>query len=574
MTTANFNASNSTFRQLMGNGLTYHVPRFQRDYSWAGEEWNDLWQDIMALADDPDEPPNYMGYLVLQSDDERRFDIIDGQQRITTLSLLVLAAISHLQGLSCEPDDGSALRAEQLRSSYIGFLDLVSLSAESKLHLNRNNDRFYQEYMVPLKSTTMHGLNASERLLLKSLKFFAEQIKQYAADDGERVAKLMDDIADRLLFTVIKVTDELNAFKVFETLNARGVRLSTTDLLKNYLFSIASESRSHQKDLDTMEHQWESIVGTLAGLRFPDFLRTYWNSRHKLARKAGLFKVIKKSVADRGNAFALIHDLREQAGIYRALRNPADELWHADRQSGAEIRTLDMFGVVQPLPLLLAAFIKFHESDRDGFRSIVRAIGILSFRYNIICGRAHSEQERLYNTVAMQITDGQMTTSHDAIQALRPLYPDDDIFRNAFAAKTLRTTTRRNKNIAQYILLKLHEHLTGNPMDPHSDAVSLEHIMPENPGDGWQRIGDFDHEASLYMLGNMTLLETPINRELGNAEYHDKRPRYEQSAIAMTKAIATEYAEWNPDKIASRQQWMAKQATAIWRISQFDSRGA
>ena len=574
MATSNFNANNSTFRQLMGNGLAYQVPRFQRDYSWTDEEWGDLWQDIMALADDPDEPPHYMGYLVLQSDDSRRFDIIDGQQRITTLSLLVLAAISHLQDLSHKPGDDNARRAEQLRNSYIGFLDLVSLRTESKLHLNRNNENFYQGYLVPLSNTTGKILNASEHLLLQALRYLKERVQEHAADDAKKVAEIMDIISDKLLFTIIMVNDELSAFNVFETLNARGVRLSTTDLLKNYLFSIISRPNTHDIELMAMERQWESIVEALAGASFPDFLRTYWNSRHKLARKAGLFRVIKKSIADRGSAFALIHDLREQAGIYRALRKPDDEFWRDDRQSGAEIRTLSLFGVVQPLPLLLAAFIKFHERDRDGFRSIVRAIGILSFRYNIICGRAHSEQERRYNAVAMQITDGQMTTSHDAIQALRPLYPDDDIFRNAFAAKTLCTTTRRNKNIARYILLSLEEHLAGNPLDPHSDAVSLEHIMPENPGDGWQHIGDFDHDSNLYMLGNMTLLEASPNKELGNAEYSDKRPVYEQSAIAMTKAIATEYAEWNPEKIAARQQWMAKRATAIWRISQFDSRGA
>ena len=87
-----FNTTNNTFRQLMGNGLSYRVPLFQRDYSWGPDEWDDLWQDIVALFEADPEPAHYMGYLVLQSTDNREFDIIDGQQRMTTLSLLMLAA--------------------------------------------------------------------------------------------------------------------------------------------------------------------------------------------------------------------------------------------------------------------------------------------------------------------------------------------------------------------------------------------------------------------------------------------------------------------------------------------------
>ena len=96
----NFNTTNNTFRQLMGNGLSYRVPKFQRDYSLGLDEWDDLWQDIVALFGEDPEPAHYMGYLVLQSSDNRSFDIIDGQQRMTTLSLLMLAAVAHLVDLA------------------------------------------------------------------------------------------------------------------------------------------------------------------------------------------------------------------------------------------------------------------------------------------------------------------------------------------------------------------------------------------------------------------------------------------------------------------------------------------
>ena len=124
-----FNTTNNTFRQLMGNGLSYRVPSFQRDYSWGADEWDDLWQDVVGLFGEDPEPAHYMGYLVLQSADNREFDVIDGQQRMTTLSLLMLAAISHLTDLAApeDPEDPQLLRARQLRANYIGYLDPVSL---------------------------------------------------------------------------------------------------------------------------------------------------------------------------------------------------------------------------------------------------------------------------------------------------------------------------------------------------------------------------------------------------------------------------------------------------------------
>jgi len=91
--------SNKTYRQLMGNGLRYEIPKFQRDYSWETEQWDDLWQDIRALLSDEDQE-HYMGYLVLQTSNNKEFQIIDGQQRITTMSLLVLAVLKSLKFLS------------------------------------------------------------------------------------------------------------------------------------------------------------------------------------------------------------------------------------------------------------------------------------------------------------------------------------------------------------------------------------------------------------------------------------------------------------------------------------------
>jgi uncharacterized protein with ParB-like and HNH nuclease domain len=313
MSIMNFNTANQTFRQLLGNGLLYRVPPFQRDYSWTEEEWDDLWQDILGLFAEDGEQAHYMGYLVLQSSNNKQFDIIDGQQRLTTISILILAALAHLQNLvnkAIDPDKNQR-RKDNLQNSYIGYVDPVSLIPRSKLELNRHNNRFYQTYLVPLEPIPVRGLNASEHQLRKAFNWFRDKIAARSQQSGEAVAIFVDTIVDKLFFTAISVTDELNAFKVFETLNSRGVRLSATDLLKNYLFSVIASGNTHETELKALEERWERIVDELGSESFPDFLRVYWNSCHKLVRKADLFKTIRRHVTTKEQSFALLREVEE-----------------------------------------------------------------------------------------------------------------------------------------------------------------------------------------------------------------------------------------------------------------------
>lgn len=567
MATMNFNTANQTLRQLLGNGLSYRVPRFQRDYSWGEDEWDDLWQDILGTITPGGEPAHYMGYLVLQTADNRTFDVIDGQQRLTTLSILVLAILKNLQALadSGVETDNNQRRIEQLRQSYIGFLDPVSLVPQSKLTLNRNNDAYYQNYLVPLVKLPQRGLKASEHLLRKAFEWFVTAVrqKQGSNQDGAEFARLVDALSDRLFFTVITVTDELNAYKVFETLNSRGVRLSPTDLLKNYLFSVVHRGNGHETELDALERRWETIVGKLGSESFPDFLRVHWNSRKSFVRQADLFKTIRSHVQDRGTAFQLLRDMEEDADVYAALANPADPYWKLHQRD--YISELRMFNVRQPYPLLLAAR---RALDEDGFTRILRACSIISFRYNVISGLATNEQERVYNTVAENVGAGKLTKDFDIIKELRSIYPSDDKFRNAFAEKILKTTQSRNRRVVRYLLFQLERQLSGKEYDFESETYSIEHVLPENPETDWHQFADEEVENVAYRLGNMTLLTAADNRAVGTKGFEEKRKVYQASEFEITQKLAEENAEWNPERITSRQQWMAKQATSIWRIDQ------
>ncbi|MCP5267793.1 MAG: DUF262 domain-containing protein [Zoogloeaceae bacterium] len=569
MAATNFKTENNTFRKLIGNGLTYRIPRFQRDYSWTNDEWEDLWMDLLGTLKEDGESAHYMGYLVLQSADDKTFDVIDGQQRLTTISIIVLAILKNIQRLINAGNDAepNTRRMDQIRQTYVGYLDPVTLVARPKLTLNRNNNTYFQTYLVPLGHLPQRGFRASEHSLRKAFEWFDKRVAEYlkgsTGDEGMRLAKLVEDISDRLFFTVITVTDELNAYKVFETLNARGVRLSATDLLKNYLFSVLDRGGETDHELRNLEDRWEAIVGRLQSENFPDFLRVHWNSRRSFARQADLFKTIRTQVSTAEAVFQLLRNMEEDLDTYLALSSPEPSDWPLeDKQLAGVLKT---FRVRQPFPLLLAAKRIFDAPD---FTGLLRATVVISMRFNVIGSYSTAEQERKYNEVAERVARNELKNLGQALQSLRSIYPDDAAFRTAFAEKAIRTTDSRNNRVVRLILCALEKHLSGQAHDFASDAFNIEHVLPQNAPDGWGGIGNDDAEALVYRLGNMTLLQAGANRDLGNLDYAQKRTTYQQSGFAITKKLGDDHAEWTPERIAAQQNWMAAQATAIWRIAQ------
>lgn len=569
MSATNFKTENSTFRKLMGNGLTYCVPRFQRDYSWGEEEWDDLWQDILGTVQDGGEPVHYMGYLVLQSSDDRQFNVIDGQQRLTTLNIIVLAALKQLKKLIDQGRDAETAqkRLDGLRQTYIGYLDPVTLLTRSKLTLNRNNDSYFQTYLVPLvDKPPQRRFKASENLLRRSLEWFEERLHNYirnSTDPGMEIARIIDIMSDKLFFTVINVNDEMNAYKVFETLNARGVRLSATDLLKNYLFSVLHRDDQHEHELRALDDRWERIVGRLAAASLPDFLRFHWISRRSFVRQADLFKAVRAEIKGRADVFSLLNAMDEDIDTYLALTSPDGSDWLPSTKESARI--IKMFNVRQPFPLIMAAR---RTLDVESFDKLLKSIVTISFRYNVVGNLLPAEQERTYHAEAQRISKGDHVNLRQILEGLRPIYLPDASFSAAFSEKSISTIQSRSKKVACYILCAIERQMSGIELDYEGDGFNLEHICPINPNGGWTDFSDEEIDSLTSRLGNLTLLQTTANKRLGNAEYSEKRPVYSDSVYAMTKEIAEKFEEWTPRAIVKRQQAMAKIATAVWRIPQ------
>lgn len=557
------NTSDVTLKTLLGNGMRYSVPPYQRDYSWKEEHWEDLWLDLVDVSEDEDSQ-HYMGAVVLQQNDRELFTVIDGQQRLATLSIVVLAAVSLLEErASAEIEKGdNSERARLLRDGFLGTKDPGSLRYSSKLSLNRNDDVFYQGTLLQLKAPHAPSrLPHSNRLLWQAFGYFHSKlaVRFPSNDEGGSLARFINEaIAQRLLFIRVQVDDDLSAYTVFETLNARGLDLTASDLLKNYLMALVA--RRSETDLKHVLDQWSRITDTVGIRTLPDFLRHHLNSRQPFVRQERLFKAIKADVRTAEDVFALLDELERSAVLYQALQDPYDPYWADLPIAKEQVRILNLLGVKQFKSLALSTGRKVPDSLQD----LLRFCMLISVRYTIIGDLNPSELERVYNEVAVDIERDTLRTSGQIREALRQVSVSDEDFRDAFSRRSI-AAGGRSKKVVRYILCALERQLGHHDVKDETCAATIEHILPENLGKSWETIYSHDqHERFVQRLGNYTLLDPSRNRDLGNLSFSDKLAGYKNSGYRMTSRISA--SEWTPELIEARQREMAGWAATVWQF--------
>jgi len=555
--------STVSLSDVIGNGKTYTVPPYQRDYSWKRDQWEDLWNDILII--ESSNSVHYMGSIVLQNMGDKHFHVIDGQQRFSTLTLIVLAVINQLNSLVEKgiDTDNNKERIELLQKKFIGDKDPGSLTYSSKLKLNENNDSFFQSNLLVFREpTNTNTLQDSDKLIYQAFKYFSDRVSDHFSsnEDGEKITNFLNKlVAEKLMFIQIIVEDELSAYTVFETLNSRGVGLTVTDLLKNYLFSIST-----QVDLPHVKNKWKKIVDVIGLDSFPVFLRHYWISINRLIRQDYLFRAIKDTITSSTEVIQLLDALEENAQLYNALTNYADTFWGGHREIKKRINELSLFKEKQAFPILIAAYNNLNQED---FASVLRLVSIVTFRYTVI-GKLHTNlKEDVYNKAANGISNGELTSIPQIANSLSNLYPTDNDFKNDFASKSI--STKRGKKIVRYILFSIENKLSNADYPYEENPGTIEHILPENGNENY--LNEFPqsiHESLVYRLGNYTILEADKNRACETLPFEEKKEIYQTSQYELSKEISS--IHWTPNSIDRRQERLATYASSIWRISQID----
>jgi uncharacterized protein with ParB-like and HNH nuclease domain len=555
MSNINFTPAKDTLKTILGNGKYYFVPKFQRNYSWESEQCEDLWLDIMDLWNDNDQ--HYMGNMVFKSvaDSTEEFEIIDGQQRITTLSLLIHAIVQYLI------DNNEVDLAENIKKEYLVRRRPGSSEYNTtKLKLNEVNNSFYIRLNASKTGLSSKSENESNKLLLNAYSFFYRKIEEeFKLKDVKKIDEFLNYFSTNLIFIHITSDTDDKVYSIFETLNSRGLPLSSVDLIKNYIFGIADDEQTRS--------YWDNIVNTLDSDLFP-FIRHYLNIKNgdgSVIRVKNTFKLFKKNYRTPEQILNFLIDANLYAPFYSALSDQYSEIWKDfdDKTVTKNIAELSLFRATQFKLIALSIYIY----QPSLFTQIIKIISNITFRYSTICGKNPNSLETIYSKIAYSLAKGDITNISEIKQSLRDVYISDDEFVATFEEKDLIYSNRKQKKLISYILWQIECQLKNKQLsyDLIDSSSTIEHILPENPDDSWS----FDQNkinSSKKRLGNFTLLESSKNKDASNSPFEIKRNIYSESVYEITKLIPKKYTNWTFDELISRQKDLAKYAKTVWRV--------
>ena len=367
----------------------------------------------------------------------------------------------------------------------------------------------------------------------------------------ELLCNLYDTFAKKFKVMSISTTDLEEAFVFFETLNARGKDLETSDLLKNHLFKNCTSK------LSTIEKKWDNMIDALDGNEPTKYIRTFWNSKYDHIREKQLYKEIRSKINSAVICMNFTDDLVEYAPYYRVLVNP--------QTNSNEFQNNEIINVLEDLktlkaktfyPLVLAMIErKFTEDD---ILITLKAIATVVFRNFTICRENPSSFERTYSGLAHKVFNQEIKTADELREELNSLTVEDETFEASFKYESI------TASVARFILCKIENNQRcETQMLKNNNKIHIEHIMPQSKTH-WSQIDDDTHKKYLNTIGNLTLLGSKLNVEASNKTFVEKRDSYySQSEITITKSLC-DYDDWNSSQIIHRAEELLDEAEKFW----------
>lgn len=540
------------------------VPPNQRDYSWKDEHVRDLYEDIGLVIKNHGEE-YFLGSVVVITQKDNRLMVVDGQQRLAT-SLILLAAIRDFF------DTIDLTQARKFERAYV--LDTPYRATEPVPHLylnEKDHAYFFNRVLLPRD----HPLRKAEeekkpqrqshQRINKAAKIAEETVDQIVRQHKKKEFQIeaLDgwvNFLERSAHVIwVTVPDESAAYIIFETMNDRGLELSAADLIKNYLFGRAGTNRIEQ-----VKTNWNTMTGALDTIAESEivktFVRQYWISQYGVVRSSEFFNALKEKKQSELDVVSFSDELVAAVNRYVPLLNSTHSLWNDYRPEARKaVATLDILGLVQTRPLLLAVMDKFAP---DQITLLLTAMVSWAVRLLISGKQGSGALETVYGTAAEEVTQGKLATATDVAKKILPQIPNNTQFESDFAVASV-----GKSHLARYYLRAMECQEMNDP-EPYlvpNDAMTLEHIMPEKHSADWQHISIQDHETFVSRIGNLVLLKSGFNSKLSAKGFNDKLPVLAESDLKLTKMVA-EYDKWEKDQIEDRQRRLAQIAVKTWPI--------
>lgn len=534
------------------------VPPNQREYSWTDKEVMTLLQDFAGAIHEKD-ADYFLGTIVVVSKGADSFEIVDGQQRLATTTILLAAIRDFLQ--PSEPEIAGNFDRQYLTAPSRNMRE-----SEPRMRLNLTDNQFFEALVAG--KLKLDSQRASHQRILDAYDRCLEQVKRVVAPhDTKKHADLLVEwasfVKDSAQVVLLIISSDGNAYRMFETLNDRGLKTTQADLVKNYLFGHAGDRHQEAQD------KWSSMRGALEALD-EDRVPTVTYLRHALMLKRGYFREnalhdnVQKEAKSAAQVIRLLESLESFAADYSALFNPESERWNGypDSLRGA-LRALDLLNIAGMRPLMMAVASKV--TKKEAAAAFAKFVS-WQVRY-LISGSTLTGGyiEVPLAAAAKKVFDGEISNVKSLSAEMAPRLPPDDQFARDFSEATVSKAA-----LARYYLRTL-ERCVNEEKEaafiPNDDreAINLEHVLPIKPMGNWPSFSEEEARADAKRLGNMVLLQAKKNSDLKSSSFDDKKVVFGASPYVLTSQLAALPA-WTHEAVAKRQHALAKIALKAWPL--------
>ncbi len=535
------------------------VPPNQREYAWTDREVTQLFHDFSkAIADS--EPGYFLGTIVTIPRPDGTLEVVDGQQRLASTAILLAAIRDYLIG----KED---VLVESINNEFLTGIDRAKRSRVPKLRLNVDDNELFG-WIIAHSSDESRPAETKESytLLIRAYAAAKKHVRNVVStldvkDHGDLLNSWVSFIEHRALVVLLRVPNDANAYKMFETLNDRGLRTSQADLIKNFLFG-----RSGERILE-VQNRWSHMRGTLESLEDEnitvDFLRHTLIAIRGYTRESEVYDTVQEMVKGDQAAITFASTLETLANAYVATFNPEHEKWNG--YPDASRRSIEVFNLLNIRPmraLILAVAARYTPKESTQSFQFLVSLGV---RLLIASSTRSSSVELPLAGTANDVFSGKIGTTADLKNRLNDITPTNEEFRLAFESARV-----SKAQLARYYLRSL-EMAAKEESEPwfipteDRSIINLEHILPKKPENNWPQFTGDEAAMSINRLGNQALLRASDNSDLKSASFSEKKIVYAESPYALTNQIA-ELEDWSAAAVRSRQQTLSYLALVAWPI--------
>jgi uncharacterized protein with ParB-like and HNH nuclease domain len=525
-----------------GGDIHYVLPHFQREYSWEEAEWKTLLDDATAIYDEYDqdrEPEHFLGALVVINDGTRNgvipaFKLVDGQQRLTTISLL-FCALRDLLG------DSNLSLSKKIQKR------LVNSDEEGELYFKvlptlKYGDREAYKRIVCSESRDPK----SDSTIPKAYDYFYENLNKKLLNKSLKAEQFFVVISNCFQVVLMDLSQDESPYKIFESLNAKGKQLTQADLVRNYI-AMTLPTKCQE---NLFKEQWEKIESLLQEKRtvgqsrigeLTGFLRHYLaiESRSFCSEKHIYYRFrdrIEKNFKQPNLFIGELKNISRFAEYYDKLLRPERE---ADHKIQEALRRLNILDIQMAYPFLMTAYDawKSKQISHDDFLDLLKILENYMVR-RFICNESNSNLTTVFAYLWNNINTEKATSELSFVEALKKVlvtksYPPDRNIRSSVRkVKLYQEGSTQKKQKLIFILEEINFYLSrgtgGFTVLDRDDRPSIEHILPQQPKEDWKtELGEENltriYQDYLHTLGNLTLVTSSWNKKLSNSPFSTKK---------------------------------------------------